>query len=83
MGILEVIYNNYCEGRFTVRMPEHTASDNIKIMSIEKMFDMSPQQISSFFSPFSPFFNCNCNTVFIIHSMFSRYFQQNKRYYQH
>lgn len=52
MGILEVIYNNYCEGRFTVRMPEHTASDNIKIMSIEKMFDMSPQQIEEFESRF-------------------------------
>ena len=52
MGILEVIYNAYCEGEFTVKLPEHTASDNIKITSIEKMFDMSPQQIEEFESRF-------------------------------
>lgn len=52
MGILEVIYNAYCEGEFTVKLPEHTASDNIKITSIEKIFDMSPQQIEEFESRF-------------------------------
>lgn len=48
MGILEVIYNAYCEGDLTVKIPEHSASDNIKITSIERMFDMSPQQIEEF-----------------------------------
>lgn len=48
MGILEVIYNAYCEGRFTVKLPEHTASDSFKLTQIEKMFDMSPQQIEEF-----------------------------------
>ena len=48
MGILEVIYNAYCEGGLTVKIPEHSASDNIKITSIERMFDMSPQQIEEF-----------------------------------
>ncbi len=52
MGILEVIYNAYCEGEFTVKLPEHTASDNIKITSIEKMFDMSPPHIEEFESRF-------------------------------
>ena len=48
MGILEVIYNAYCEGEFTVKIPEHSASDNIKITSIEDMFEMTPQQIEEF-----------------------------------
>lgn len=52
MGILEVIYNAYCEGNFTVKLPEHSASDNIKITTIEDMFDMSPQQIEEFESRF-------------------------------
>ena len=48
MGILEVIYNAYCEGEFTVKLPEHSASDNIKITKIEDMFEMTPQQIEEF-----------------------------------
>lgn len=48
MGILEVIYNAYCNGDFTVKLPEHTASDNIKITHIEDMFEMTPQQIEEF-----------------------------------
>lgn len=57
MSVLDVIYNAYCEGKFTVRMPEHTASDKVRLMSIEEMFNMTPLQIEEFEKNFLEIFN--------------------------
>lgn len=52
MCILDPIYNAYCEGKFTLYMPEPTLTDNARLTELENKLGLSAQQIEELESVF-------------------------------
>ena len=48
MDIWEQLYNAYCEGLLSVKPPEPSAHDGIKLDELEKKLEMTDEQILYF-----------------------------------
>ncbi len=52
MSIVRQIYEDYCEGKLSVKPPEPSARDNLKLTEIEEIFEMSEDDIEYFESAY-------------------------------
>lgn len=52
MSIIREICEAYCEGRLSVKPPEPSARDNLKLTEIEKRFNMSKEDADYFENEF-------------------------------